>query len=276
MLRPTRNWLIAPAIAYLIVMYVVPVVVMLLTPFHGGLANGWHQIIGALSESGYQRIIWITFRISFEVTGVCMVLGYPTAYFLSRLPPERAARYLLLIMFPLWTSILVRTYAWIALLQPQGIVNKLLESAHVVHQPLHLMYNNFGVVIGMGQILLPYAILAMYGVMAGINHRLLQTAEVLGASPFKVFVRVYFPLSLPGLSAGGLLVFIMALGYFVTPALMGGRHQTMIGVLIEEQVFQLTDWNAAAILSIILLVMTAVLLAVYSRFAKLDSLVPAR
>lgn len=276
MLRPNRKWLIAPAIAYLIVMYVIPVVVMLLTPFGNGLTEGWKQIVGALGQHGYQNVIWITFRISFEVTAVCIVLGYPTAYFLSRLAPERAARYLLLIMFPLWTSILVRTYAWIALLQPQGIVNKVLESSGVIHQPMHLMYNNFGVVVGMGQILLPYAILAMYGVMAGINPRLMQTAEVLGAAPLKVFTRVYLPLSLPGLSAGGLLVFIMALGYFVTPALMGGRHQTMIGVLIEEQVFQLTDWNAAAILSIILLVMTAALLAVYSRFAKLDSLVPTR
>lgn len=276
MLRPTRKWFIAPAIAYLLVMYVIPVVVMLLTPFNHGVGHGGSQILATLMERGYDTVIWITFRISFEVTAVCLILGYPTAYFLSRLETEKAARYLLLIMFPLWTSILVRTYAWIAILQPQGLINKILERMDIIHQPLHMMYNNFGVVVGMGQILLPYAILAMYGVMAGISHRLMQTAEVLGASPAKAFLRVYLPLSLPGLSAGCLLVFIMALGYFVTPALMGGRHQTMIGVLIQEQVFQLTAWNTAAILSIILLVMTAALLMIYSRFAKLDSLVPTR
>jgi len=178
-------------------------------------------------------------------------------------------------MFPLLTSLLVRTYGWIALLQDNGIINTALMGSGLTHAPVHLMFNAFGTVVGMGQILLPYAIITMYGVMVGIKPRLMQTAQVLGASRARAFWRVFFPLSLPGLSAASLLVFIMGLGYFVTPALMGGRQQTMIGVLIQQEVFTLGDWDMAATLSLILIAITVVLLIVYSRFARLDQLVPA-
>jgi len=273
-MSPRTGWLIAPAIAYLLVVYVLPIAITLHSPFRGGLGQGMSALWDALTDSGYQRVMMITFEISLEVTAIAVLLGYPTAYFLSRLPPERAGKYLLMVMFPLLTSLLVRTYGWIALLQDNGIVNTALMGSGLTHAPVHLMFNAFGTVVGMGQILLPYAIITMYGVMVGIKPRLMQTAQVLGASRTQAFWRVFFPLSLPGLSAASLLVFIMGLGYFVTPALMGGRSQTMIGVLIQQEVFTLGDWDMAAILSLILIAITVVLLIVYSRFARLDQLVP--
>lgn len=273
-MTPRFSWLIAPAIAFLLVVYVLPLAMTLQAPFQPGLGAGARAVWEALADPGYQKVLLNTFQISLLVTVAAVLLGYPTAYFLSRLPRERAGKYLLMVMFPLLTSLLVRTYAWIALLQDSGIVNTALRAAGLTDAPVHLMYNAFGTVVGMGQILLPYAIITMYGVMVGIKPRLLQTAQVLGASPLRAFWTVFFPLSLPGLSAAALLVFIMGLGYFVTPALMGGRGQTMIGVLIQQEVFTLSDWDMAAILSLILLVLTLALLGLYSRFARLDQLVP--
>lgn len=275
-MTPRFSWLIAPAVVFLLVVYVLPLAMTLQAPFQPGLAAGAGAVWAALADPGYQNVLLNTFRISLIVTVFAILLGYPTAYFLSRLPRERAGKYLLMVMFPLLTSLLVRTYAWIALLQDSGIVNSALMGTGLTDGPVHLMYNAFGTVVGMGQILLPYAIITMYGVMVGIKPRLLQTAQVLGASPTRAFWKVFFPLSLPGLSAAALLVFIMGLGYFVTPALMGGRGQIMIGVLIQQEVFTLSDWDMAAILSLILLVLTLVLLGVYSRFAKLDQLVPVK
>ena len=275
-MTPRFSWLIAPAVVFLLVVYVLPLAMTLQAPFQPGLAAGAGAVWAALADAGYQNVLLNTFRISLIVTVFAILLGYPTAYFLSRLPRERAGKYLLMVMFPLLTSLLVRTYAWIALLQDSGIVNSALMGTGLTDGPVNLMYNAFGTVVGMGQILLPYAIITMYGVMVGIKPRLLQTAQVLGASPTRAFWKVFFPLSLPGLSAAALLVFIMGLGYFVTPALMGGRGQIMIGVLIQQEVFTLSDWDMAAILSLILLVLTLVLLGVYSRFAKLDQLVPVK
>ena len=229
-MTPRFSWLIAPAVVFLLVVYVLPLALTLQAPFQPGLAAGAGAVWAALADPGYQNVLLNTFRISLIVTVFAILLGYPTAYFLSRLPPERAGKYLLMVMFPLLTSLLVRTYAWIALLQDSGIVNSALMGTGLIDGPVHLMYNAFGTVVGMGQILLPYAIITMYGVMVGIKPRLLQTAQVLGASPTRAFWKVFFPLSLPGLSAAALLVFIMGLGYFVTPALMGGRGQIMIGV----------------------------------------------
>ena len=269
------SWLIVPCIAYMLVMYILPVIIMLYSPFQGGVGQGFMSIAEALTEPSYQRVMMTTFRTALTVTVFAILLGYPTAYYLSRLPSGQAGKYMLLLMFPLWTSLLVRTYAWIALLQDAGVINSALISADIVSGPVKLLYNSGSVALGMVQILLPYAIITMYAVMVGIKPRLSQTAQVLGASPARAFWHVFFPLSLPGLSAACLLVFIMGLGFFVTPALLGGRRDMMIGTMIQQQVVLLGDWNAASVLSIILLIATVLLLFVYSRFARLENLVPA-
>lgn len=273
-MKHKTTWLILPCVAYLMVMYVLPTAIMFWTPFEVGIGPGLASFGQALDEPSYQRVMATTFQISLIVTVGCLVLGYPTAYFLSRIEARRARFYLLLVMFPLWTSLLVRTYAWIAVLQDAGIINSFLVRNHLAEAPIKLLYNKTSVLIGMVQILLPYAIITMYAVMVGIRSRLVQTAQILGASPTRAFLHIFVPLSLPGLSAAALLVFIMGLGFFVTPALLGGRRETMIGTLIQQQVVLLGDWNSAAILSVLLLAATVVLLLVYSRFAKLGNLVP--
>ena len=273
-MKQKTAWLILPCIAYLLVTYILPAAIMFWTPFEEGIGQGLTSFGQALAEPSYRRVMATTFQISLIVTVGCIVLGYPTAYFLSRIEARRARFYLLLVMFPLWTSLLVRTYAWIAVLQDAGIINSFLVGNHLIEAPIRLLYNRTSVVVGMVQILLPYAIITMYAVMVGIRSRLVQTAQILGASPTRAFLHVFVPLSLPGLSAATLLVFIMGLGFFVTPALLGGRRETMIGMLIQQQVVLMGDWNSAAILSVLLLAATAVLLLIYSRFAKLGNLVP--
>ncbi|WP_160310547.1 ABC transporter permease [Microvirga vignae] len=265
----------APCLAYMLVMYVTPALIMLYSPFQNGVGSGIASLGEALVEPSYQRVMMTTFRTALVVTVVAVLLGYPTAYYLSRLPSEKVGKYMLLIMFPLWTSLLVRTYAWIALLQDAGVINSTLMSTNLISNPVRLLYNSGSVAIGMVQILLPYAIVTMYSVMVGIKPRLSQTAQVLGASPVRAFWHVFFPLSLPGLSAACLLLFIMGLGFFVTPALLGGRRDMMVGTLIQQQVVLLGDWNSASLLSIMLLAATIILLFVYSRFARLENLVPA-
>jgi ABC-type spermidine/putrescine transport system permease subunit I len=266
-------WLVLPCVAYLMVMYVLPAAMMFWTPFEAGVGAGLTDFGQAFLEPSYQRVMTTTFQIAAIVTLGCIVLGYPTAYFLSRIEAQRARFYLLLVMFPLWTSLLVRTYAWIALLQDAGVINSFLLSNHLIEAPVKMLYNRTSVIIGMIQILLPYAIITMYAVMVGIRSRLVQTAQILGASPARAFLHVFVPLSLPGLSAAALLVFIMGLGFFVTPALLGGRRETMVGTLIQQQVVLLGDWQSAAILSALLLGATVALLLIYSRFVKLGNLV---
>lgn len=275
-MKQKTAWLILPCLAYLLVMYVLPTAIMFLAPFEVGIAPGLTTFGQALQEPSYRRVMGTTFEISLVVTIGCIVLGYPTAYYLSRMDAKRARLYLMLVTFPLWTSLLVRTYAWIALLQDAGIINSFLMQSGLSERPVKLLYNQVSVAIGMVQILLPYAIITMYAVMVGIRARLVQTAQILGASPIRAFLHIFVPLSLPGLSAAALLVFIMGLGFFVTPALLGGRRETTIGTLIQQQVVLMGDWNSAAVLSALLLGATIVLLAVYSRFAKLSNLVSVR
>ena len=174
-----------------------------------------------------------------------------------------------LVIVCLWTSILVRSYAWMAILQRTGIINTLLIKAGFIAQPLKLMYNSFGVTVGMAHVLLPFMIMPLYGVMKGIDRNLLKAAQNLGASPFKAFVRVFIPLSVPGIAAGCILVFVVALGFFITPALLGGGRVVMISNLIDTQVNQLLNWGLAAAISIVLIVITLTLFYIANRFLGL-------
>jgi ABC-type spermidine/putrescine transport system permease subunit I len=179
---------------------------------------------------------------------------------------------MILVLIPLWTSVLVRTYAWMVLLGREGLLNKLLLYFQLVSQPLSLLYTSKAVVLGMVQILLPFMILPLFSVMKGIDRNLLRASHSLGAGPAQTFLRVYFPLSLPGVVAGFILVFILALGFFITPALLGGRKDIMISMLIETQVRELLNWGFAAALSLVLLLTTFFILAIFHRFVGLEKL----
>jgi len=204
----------------------------------------------------YTQVLMRSFRIALLVTVLSLVLGYPVAYLLSNLKPRQAALLMPVILVPFTISVLVRSYAWMAILGREGLVNTLLGWLGLTPQPLEILYSEFGVLLGMVHILLPFVILPAYSVMIRIDRDLLKAAYIMGATPARGFLEIFLPLSLPGVIGGGLLVFIQALGFFVTPALLGGPQDTMISMLIELQISQLLNWGFAAALSSVLLIAT--------------------
>ncbi len=218
--------------------------------------------------SAFARTVWI----SASVTLLCLVLGYPVAYLLATLPPAKSNRLMLLVIVPFWTSLLVRTTAWYVLLQPSGVINSLLVSSGIVSHPLPLLFNRTGVLIGMTHILLPYMILAIYSVMKGVSPVYMRAAQSLGAHPVTAFVRIYMPQTLPGVGAGCFLVFVLALGYYITPALLGGAGDEMISQLIAAQTNEQLNWGLAGALSAYLVIFTAVFYFVFNRLVGIDRL----
>ncbi|UVV67857.1 ABC transporter permease [Brucella anthropi] len=229
-----------------------------------------------VAEPGYFQVLLTTFEISGIVTVCALLLGYPLAYLLSQIRPRRAALLMIVVVVPYFTSVLVRTYAWMVILGSQGIVNQFLMWLGVIASPVSIMYSRTAVVIGMTYVMLPYMVLALYSVMRGIDTNLLLAAESLGAARTKSFWRIFLPLSMPGVAAGGLLVFILSLGFFITPALMGSQEDSMISMLVESQVETYFDWGFASTLATLLLVCTLVLFIVYERFIGLNRLFEAK
>ncbi|MCM2253449.1 MAG: ABC transporter permease [Ramlibacter sp.] len=216
----------------------------------------------------FGAILARTFGISAIVTLWCLILGYPLAYWLSTLPARRANVLMILVLVPFWTSILVRVAAWIVLLQSAGLVNRALMGLGLVEEPLALLFNRTGVVIAMVHILLPFMILPLYSVMKSVPPTYLRAAVSLGSSPLAAFLRVYVPQTYPGIGAGGLLVFILAIGYYVTPALLGGADDQMLSYYVAQYTNVNVNWGMAAALGALLLAATLVLYGVYRRVVK--------
>ncbi|QND57851.1 ABC transporter permease [Mesorhizobium huakuii] len=227
---------------------------------------------GALSASNYARFFEqasyiktfiTTFKVAFIVTGACVLLGYPLAYMLSQLPRRAASICLILVILPFWTSVLVRTYAWLVILQRKGLINSWLIDLGVISQPLSLANNLSGVVIGMTHILLPFLVLPLYASMKTIDTDCLRAGMSLGAGPVATFRQIFFPLSLPGLASGVVIVFVLCLGFFVTPALMGGGKVIMWAMRMEQTTSLYSNWGAGAALGVVLLVVTLALLGLF-------------
>ncbi len=218
----------------------------------------------------FGRILMRTFYVSGAVTLFCLLLGYPLAYWLSTLRDRHANLLMILVLVPFWTSILVRVAAWIVLLQREGLVNKALLSLHAINEPLALLFNRTGVIISMTHILLPFMILPLYSVMKSVPPTYLRAAVSLGSPPLAAFFRVYVPQTWPGIGAGGLLVFILAIGYYVTPALLGGAADQMLSYYIAQYVNVYVNWGLACALGALLLAATLVLYAVYRRVVKTE------
>lgn len=212
------------------------------------------------SEPVYVQMFLNTFKIAFIVTVICLLLGYPVAYLMSILPSKWAGFLMLAVLVPFWTSGLVRTFAWLIILQRNGVVNKTLKWLHVIDQPLALVHNVTGTVIGMVHIMVPFLILPLYASMKAIDANLMRAAANVGSSPSHAFFRIFFPLSMPGLVAGTIMVFVMCLGFYITPALLGGGKVKMIAQRIEETIALYPTWGPAAALAVLLLVMTALCL----------------
>ncbi|MGD9880901.1 MAG: ABC transporter permease [Reyranella sp.] len=224
----------------------------------------------------YTLTLQTTFELSFLVTAICIALGYPLAYLIAQVRPRLAAVLLLLVLFPVWTSLLVRCYAWLVLLQRRGVVNSWLQDMGLIEAPLRLMHNFTGTTIGMVHIMLPFMVLPLYATMRSIDRDYMRAAANLGASPVNAFWHVFVPLSLPGLFAGIIIVFVLCLGFYVTPALLGGGRVMMWSMQIERNVTYHSDWGAASALGVVLLAMTLAILWGVGRLIGFDRIVGGR
>ncbi|MBR0801308.1 ABC transporter permease [Bradyrhizobium jicamae] len=216
----------------------------------------------------YRDVFARTFTISFGVALLCLILGFPVAYLLATLPPGRSNLLMIFVLLPFWTSLLVRTCAWIVLLQSNGVVNDGLRWLGIIDAPLRLIYNRFGVYVAMTHVLLPFMILPLYSSMKAISPAYMRAAASLGAAPVTAFLRIYLPQTLPGIGAGGLLVFILALGYYITPALVGGGGDQMISYFIALYTTETANWGLASALGAVLLLATLLLATVYGKLVQ--------
>lgn len=232
-------------------------------------AEGSIERVGP-EEAAFSVILLRTFNISAVVTIVCILIGYPLAYWLSTLSDRRANLMMILVLLPFWTSVLVRIAAWIVLLQGNGLVNRFLMGLGMTDEPIPLLFNRLGVIIAMVHILLPFMILPLYSVMKTVPANYLRAAISLGSAPLAAFFRIYVPQTYPGIAAGGLLVFITSIGYYVTPALLGGAGDQMLSYYVAQYTNVEINWGMACALGSVLLTATLILYAVYRRFAKAE------
>lgn len=223
-----------------------------------------------VEQPAYARIFATTFKVSALTTLICIAAGYPLAYVLAQLPRRAAQWCLLAVLLPFWTSLLVRTYAWLVLLQRKGLINTWGQQLGWWDEPLALVHNLTGTLIGMVHIMLPFLVLPLLGAMRAIDGDLLKAAANLGAGPARAFFGVFLPLSLPGLAAGTLIVFILCLGFYVTPAVLGGGKVIMVSNQIASDIELFFNWGAASAGGVVLLVLTLALMGVATRLLRLD------
>ncbi len=263
-------WLVVPLLAVMAVGFNLPLLVMLGQSFVGPDGFTLVNLREVFEASAYLKVLGSTFRIALITALGCVLLGYPLSYWLRGLDPRWQMVALALVVIPFWISILVRTYAWIVVLGNAGIVNRALLALGLIDQPLSFLYNELGVIIGTVNVLLPFLVLPLFAAMLKIDQHLLRAAETLGASPWTVFWRIFFPLSVPALAAGAVLVFILTLGFFITPAVLGGGRVPMIANMLDLFVNQMPNWDLASAISAVLLVATMALFVVYLRLTRLQ------
>ena len=263
--------LILPLVLYMFAFYIYPLLRMFtLSLFSPDLTSKHYRSFFQTATNLYS--LRVTFEIGLLVTILCLLIGYPMSYYLSTRPPKKANLLLILVLIPLWTSVLVRTYAWIAILGRNGVINQMLQKSGVVEQPLKLIYNQLGLTIGMVHVMMPFMVLSLYSVMVGIDRNLLKAAQNLGASPFRAFRKVFLPLSMPGILAGCILVFIISVGFFVTPALLGGPKELMIAMVIDQAVEVMLNWGFASAASFILLFLILGIFLISGKMVGFDKL----
>jgi putative spermidine/putrescine transport system permease protein len=229
-----------------------------------------------VTEAGTLATFQRTFGASVLVTVICAVLGYPVALLAAACRPRAAMAILALVLVPFWTSVLVRTYAWLVLLQRTGLVNQALTSLGIVEEPLALVHNFTGTVIGMVHIMLPFVVLTLYGSLRHIPPELGRAAASLGATPGRAWRTVVLPLSLPGLLAGSAFVFVLSLGFYITPELLGGGRTVMVAMLVQRNVDLYFQFGAASAVAFVLLVMTLLILWVADRFVPIGRILADR
>jgi ABC-type spermidine/putrescine transport system permease subunit I len=268
MIRSTGFSFIAPLLVLMVVAFNAPIVYMLgLAFWEKGQGFTLQHYEGLAEAPVYLRVLGNTMRIALIATIANIVIGYPLAHWMRGLGSRGRMIAIALVVLPFWVSILVRTYAWIVVLGNGGIVNRALQWSGLTDSPVSFLYNELGVTIGMANVLLPFLVLPLFAAMLRIDDRLLQAAASLGAPPRTIFWKVYFPLTLPALAAGSLLVFILCLGFYVTPAILGGGRVPMISNLLDTLINQIPRWEQASAISTILLIVT---LAIFAAYRRLD------
>lgn len=272
-----RRWglllLISPVLAFVTAILFYPLATMVHRSFIDpslGFGN-YERVFGQVV---YARVIWTTLEVSATVTVVCLLLGYPLAYAAANRGPRLRLVLLASVMMPFWTSLLVRTYAWMVILGAGGPAVSLFQALGIEDAP-QLLYNRFGAVIGMVYVMLPYMVLSIFAVMSEINPNYQRAARSLGAGPLRAFLHVYLPQSYAGVTGGVLLVFIVSIGFFVTPALLGGRREVFIAQLIQINLQEAVAWGFASALAVVLLILTMALLVVYDRLLGAESVFAA-
>ncbi len=259
-------WMVIPLLLVMALGFNLPLLVMLGRSlfFDDGFTLSAYAAL--IDTSVYLKVMANTFKIAVFSTVFCVLLGYPLAYWLRGLAPRWQKIGVAAIVIPFWISILVRTYAWIVIMGNAGIINRTLLALGWIEAPVQFLYNELGVVIGTINVLLPFLVLPLFASMTKIDGRLLSAAETLGASRSSIFWRVFFPLSAPALAAGAILVFILTLGFYITPAILGGGRVPMIANMLDLLINQMPAWEIASSISVVLLALTLVLFTFYLRF----------
>ena len=239
-----------------------------------GYGDAGNIVRNSADQSIYLKLFWRTLWMSMLITVICLILAYPIAYLLSVLPTAKSNLLIIMVLLPFWTSLLVRTTAWIALLQQEGVINDLLVWLGAISHDgrLAMIHNRTGTIIAMVHILLPFMVLPLYSVMKTIPPSYMRAAKSLGATPFTAFMRVYVPNTIAGVGAGAILVFILAIGYYITPALVGGQSGTLISNFIAFHMSTSLNWGLAAALGAILLAVVLVLYFLYDRIVGIDNM----
>ena len=232
----------------------------------------WENYDRIFQSQLYIKTFIVTLKISFITLFFCILLGYPLCYWLSQLPDRLASILMIFVLLPFWTSILVRTYAWLVILQRNGIINDTLLSIGWIDEPLQLAHNLTGSIIGMVHILLPFFILPLFASMRSIDNNFIRAAISLGSTPRGAFWRVFFKMSLPGFFAGTVLVFVLALGTYVTPALLGGGKIQMLAQRIDSTIMLYSNWGAASALGVVLLILAFAIIWIFNRAFGIDKL----
>ncbi|MDB5850682.1 MAG: transporter permease subunit, partial [Rhodoferax sp.] len=272
--RTTRRNLLlgAPLLLLLVALLVYPVAQLLLLSFYKDGSLSFASYRQLFASSVYVNVLLITLKISLWTTLFAVLAGYPVAYLISSLPQQKKSSLLFWVLLSFWSSFLVRAFAWIVLLGRNGVVNQLLLALGIVDAPMNLLYSFGSTMVGMVHALMPLAILTMLSVMENIDRNLPRAALTLGARPGAAFWRVYFPLSLPGVAAAAIMVFVTAIGFFIFPALLGGRRETMITQIIIDQVQQTLNWGFAGAISVFLLIVVLAVFALYDKLLGLSTM----
>lgn len=270
--------LLGPPAVFLAILFLGPLVHLLIWSFQEKASGAFTlaNYVAVATEGTNRLVLFNTLSTSALITALALILGYPVGFVLARAPRVIGAVMMIFVFLPFWTSVLVRAYAWTVILQRRGPVNDLLLWSGLIDEPAPLVRNTLGVIVGMTHWVLPFMILPIYSIVRGIDFNLVKAGQSLGAGPVRIFFAIVLPLSLPGVAAGCFIVFILSIGAFITPALLGGLRDTFIAQLIEQQVSTLLDWNGAAAMTIVLLGITLGLVYVFDRLLGIEKIWPER